>query len=48
MSQMISEASSASIQSYNRIKVMVRVRPFLEEEIKNEEQAISSNIKIKD
>ena len=34
--------------NFNKIRVIVRVRPFLDEEIKSDELPISTSIKVRD
>ncbi len=34
--------------NFNKIRVVVRVRPYLEEELKQDEQAINPSLKIRD
>ena len=34
--------------NFNKIRVIVRVRPFLEDELKNEEYAVNPSIKVRD
>ena len=38
----------SSGNGFNKIKVIVRVRPFLEEELKSEDRAINSAIRTKE
>lgn len=34
--------------NFNKIRVIVRVRPFLEEELKHEEVSLNPSIKVRD
>lgn len=48
MSAELGQNTQSQGPNFNKIRVVVRVRPYLEEELKNEEQAVNPSIKIRD